>query len=193
MSPVKDIHLMSDDEVTKLVGEAHNHVKQVHGIDQDHSEFDRFLQMHPYYADAVAEYKRRNLGEPMQSQSPDYPDLRKQLNDFKSIFYGPHPCEKCGVIIVKKSREQGGQAYNVPSEGGQWESHVCSKSSDKVPEGSGEKIPLTAEKLPSEEVPAHEQEAAIKKEEPNITDAQLKEEVATRQEEADHEQGAGEQ
>ena len=152
MSPVKDVHLMSDDEVTKLVGEAHDHVRQVHNIDRDHSEFDKFLQMHPYYADAVAEYKRRNLG-------------RKS-----TVLNEPEFQQECSLTPEEIAEGK--------------------KTQNSVPEGSGENIPLTTEKLPSEEVPSHEQEAAIKKEEPNITDVQLKEEVATRKEE---QQGAGEQ
>lgn len=71
MSPVKDVHLMSDEEIVKVFGEAYNHVKQVHNIDKDHEEFDKFLAMHPYYADVIAEYKKRNLGTPKSSPNPD--------------------------------------------------------------------------------------------------------------------------
>ena len=30
------------------------------------------------------------------------------------IFYGPHACEDCGVMIAKASREQGGEAFDYP-------------------------------------------------------------------------------
>jgi hypothetical protein len=58
-------------------------------------------------------------------------------------YYGPHNCERCGATIVKASREEGGQSFDVPplllrvfqrgSEAGNpdvaypmtWEPHVC--------------------------------------------------------------------
>jgi hypothetical protein len=153
MSPVKDIHLMSDEEIVKLVGEAHNHVKQVHNIDKDHAEFDKFLAMHPYYADAVAEYKRRNLGETLK---------KGDVISIPSINL-VNPKSSSSVEIPQKSEE----------------------AQNPIPEGSGQEVPLIPPegKLPSEEVPAHKLEEAIKKEEPNITDEQLKEEVKLRKEE----------
>lgn len=45
------------------------------------------------------------------------------------IYYGPHPCEKCGLSIVKVSAEQGGQELDVPSgivyPNSMWRPHVC--------------------------------------------------------------------
>lgn len=42
------------------------------------------------------------------------PEVRSFNGDPTVVFYGPHPCEECGVTIVKASREQGGQAYDIP-------------------------------------------------------------------------------
>jgi len=42
----------------------------------------------------------------------DYPELRKQLNDYKSTFYGPHQCEGCGVYdVIRKAHRQGGESW----------------------------------------------------------------------------------
>jgi hypothetical protein len=47
----------------------------------------------------------------------DYLDLRRQLNDFESTFYGPHPCSRgCDAIcaspfIIRQSEEHGGAAF----------------------------------------------------------------------------------
>lgn len=62
--------------------------------------------------------------EPTATQS-DYPVLRKQLGDFYSTFYGPHSCEGCGTIIVKKSFEQGAQSWEERNEGELFISHHC--------------------------------------------------------------------
>lgn len=61
MSPVKTIQSMSDAELSKIVVDAHSHVKSVHNITKDHADFDKFLAMHPYYKDAVDEFKLRKL------------------------------------------------------------------------------------------------------------------------------------
>jgi hypothetical protein len=68
---------------------------------------------------------------PIQSQTPDYRDLRKQINDFESTFYGPHACGSCGAMIVKMATEQGGHAFSVPEENeisGKYKPHVCEGS-----------------------------------------------------------------
>ena len=31
-----------------------------------------------------------------------------------TIWYGPHACEVCGVVIVKAAREHGGAEFNYP-------------------------------------------------------------------------------
>jgi hypothetical protein len=54
---------------------------------------------------------------PVQSQTPDYQTLRKQLNDYQSTFYGPHNCEGCGKQdIVRQAFEQGAES---------WETNEC--------------------------------------------------------------------
>src|SRR6185312_2679662 len=68
------------------------------------------------------------LGDiPPQSQTPDYPELRNQINDFEHTFYGPHACDACGDQIVKMAVEQGGHAYDLPlpPNGGKYKPHVC--------------------------------------------------------------------
>jgi hypothetical protein len=55
---------------------------------------------------------KRNAELPVQSQTPDYADLRRQLNDYKTTFYGPHCCEGCGRHdIIRKAFAEGGAAY----------------------------------------------------------------------------------
>jgi len=45
------------------------------------------------------------------------------------IWYGPHPCENCGEMIAKLSREQGGAEVAYPTgliyPNTQWEPHQC--------------------------------------------------------------------
>lgn len=49
---------------------------------------------------------------PVQSQTPDYADLRKQLNDYKSTFYGPHRCDGCGMYdVIRKAYDQGAESW----------------------------------------------------------------------------------
>lgn len=70
-----------------------------------------------------------NLGRPEHAQTPDYPTLRKQLNDYKSIFYGPHRCEGCGYYdIVREAFEQGAESWEEwECKGGtEFVSHHCS-------------------------------------------------------------------
>jgi hypothetical protein len=65
---------------------------------------------------------------PPQSQTPDYPDLRKQLNDYASVFYGPHSCLGCGrPDVVKKAFEQGGDSWELPCKrnGLEYKPHHC--------------------------------------------------------------------
>lgn len=66
---------------------------------------------------------------PVQSQTPDYADLRKQLNDYQSTFYGPHACDGCGRYdIVRKALEQGADAWESPMKHGDsvYRPHHCS-------------------------------------------------------------------
>lgn len=45
------------------------------------------------------------------------------------IYYGPHECENCGLMICKMGHEFGGNAFNYPSEpiypNTEWHPHVC--------------------------------------------------------------------
>ena len=66
---------------------------------------------------------------PEHAQRPDYPTLRKQINDYASTFYGPHTCEGCGRYdIVRKAFEQGGESWESPvkSGDGTYRPHHCS-------------------------------------------------------------------
>jgi hypothetical protein len=42
-----------------------------------------------------------------------YADYAGQSDDI--VYYGPHACGVCGVMIVKAAREQGGAEYDAPS------------------------------------------------------------------------------
>jgi hypothetical protein len=45
------------------------------------------------------------------------------------IYYGPHACENCGLMICKMGREFGGNAFNYPIDpiypNTEWQPHVC--------------------------------------------------------------------
>jgi hypothetical protein len=47
----------------------------------------------------------------------------------KIIYYGPHPCENCGIDIAKMGREWGGTAFTYPQgpvyPNTEWMPHVC--------------------------------------------------------------------
>lgn len=63
----------------------------------------------------------------------DYPELRKQINDFESTFYGPHGCQSCGSSIIKMAIEQGGHAFTIPAANevsGKYRPHVCIETTD---------------------------------------------------------------
>ena len=66
---------------------------------------------------------------PEHSQTPDYPTLRKQINDHASTFYGPHSCEGCGHRdIVRKAFEQGADSWEEQEtiDGVEYVPHRCS-------------------------------------------------------------------
>jgi hypothetical protein len=71
------------------------------------------------------------MSKNVTSKSPketttDYAELRKQINDFESTFYGPHGCEHCGVEVVRMAREQGYHAFTVPKgEETKYKPHAC--------------------------------------------------------------------
>jgi len=45
------------------------------------------------------------------------------------IYYGPYACERCGEMICRVSREQGGADYTYPTgpiyPNTQWHRHTC--------------------------------------------------------------------
>ena len=47
----------------------------------------------------------------------------------KIVYYGPHTCENCGVMIVKMGHEWGGTAFTNPEgpiyPNTEWHPHVC--------------------------------------------------------------------
>jgi hypothetical protein len=44
-------------------------------------------------------------------------------------FYGPHECERCSIVIVKASREEGGEEFEQPDgpiyPNTPWQRHNC--------------------------------------------------------------------
>jgi hypothetical protein len=54
----------------------------------------------------------------------------------KIIYYGPHTCENCGVLIVRMGTEWGGTAFTNP-EGSifpntEWHPHVCDQALSRM-------------------------------------------------------------
>ena len=47
----------------------------------------------------------------------------------KIVYYGPHACENCGVLIVKAGREWGGAVFTAPDwpiyPNTEWHPHIC--------------------------------------------------------------------
>lgn len=45
------------------------------------------------------------------------------------IYYGPHPCEQCGIDIAKMGSEWGGNTFTYPNgpiyPNTEWYPHVC--------------------------------------------------------------------
>jgi hypothetical protein len=83
---------------------------------------------------------QKATGIPVQSQTPDYADLRAQLDDYTSPFYGPHSCAGCGKEIIKKALELGGTTYEErdPNLGlPRYELHQCSGQNPKRVVGTG--------------------------------------------------------
>lgn len=63
----------------------------------------------------------------------NYSELRAQLGDQVSTFYGPHGCSGCGELIVKRAIEQGGEAFTFPKlPGDKYEPHICDPASSKA-------------------------------------------------------------
>lgn len=58
-----------------------------------------------------------------------YADLRKQLNDYTSTFYGPSCCDGCGRYdVVRKNYEEGADSWESfeSKTGTTYEPHHCS-------------------------------------------------------------------
>lgn len=53
------------------------------------------------------------------------------------IYYGPHPCHNCGVMICKMGTQFGGNAFTYPDgpvyPNTEWHPHVCDPKVSKTP------------------------------------------------------------
>jgi hypothetical protein len=70
-----------------------------------------------------------------ESKQHDY--IRKEntimapltFRNSKIVYYGPHPCENCSVLVAKMGPEWGGTAFTYPSgpvyPNTEWHPHVC--------------------------------------------------------------------
>lgn len=70
-------------------------------------------------------------------------NMSKHSLSFRSsriVYYGPHPCENCGVLIVKMSPESGGNAFTAPEgpiyPNTEWHVHVCDPADVYVRKGT---------------------------------------------------------
>jgi hypothetical protein len=66
------------------------------------------------------------------------------------IYYGPHACHNCGVMICKMGHEFGGNAFTYPEgpvyPNTEWHPHVCdpkrvASNPPAVPSGSPDHLP----------------------------------------------------
>jgi hypothetical protein len=62
------------------------------------------------------------------------PDRREQMKcltfrNSEIVYYGPHECSNCGVLVAKMAIEFGGNAFTYPEgpiyPNTEWHSHVC--------------------------------------------------------------------
>lgn len=68
----------------------------------------------------------------------------------KLVYYGPHECSNCGVMVAKMGAEFGGNSFNYPEgpvyPNSEWQPHVCDpdlvsdktaqfRKADRVPPG----------------------------------------------------------
>lgn len=57
--------------------------------------------------------------------------IEKAIKDPEGIWYGPHECNGCGKLVIKKSLDQGGLTLDAPHNhhypNHQWEIHICEK------------------------------------------------------------------
>jgi hypothetical protein len=67
----------------------------------------------------------------MQPQPTNLPPQQHHLTfrNSRIIYYGPHECGNCGVLICKMGYEFGGNAFTYPSgpiyPNTEWHPHVC--------------------------------------------------------------------
>lgn len=115
----------------------------------------RFLVPREGDGDAWDEYTRRpvpewvsdsprslhNARRPHAARSRDSQMLTtskeiRPMNDDRT-FYGPHACAICGMMIVRASHQQGGEAFDQPDvpiyPNTKWKRHACSTLADSPP------------------------------------------------------------
>jgi hypothetical protein len=55
--------------------------------------------------------------------------MQPTIRDPQIIYYGPHACENCGVMICKMGYQFGGASFDYPAEpiypNTEWAVHVC--------------------------------------------------------------------
>lgn len=70
--------------------------------------------------------------------------LEKEIRDPRGIWYGPHQCEGCNRIIVKRATEQGpllaldAESFNRNYPNFVWHEHVCTPSGLPIGQAGGE-------------------------------------------------------
>jgi hypothetical protein len=77
--------------------------------------------------------------------------MSKPAMSFRSsriTYYGPHPCDNCGVSIVKMGHDFGGNAFTNPSghiyPNTEWHVHVCDPSDVHTTMGAAAKVVVQA-------------------------------------------------
>ena len=61
--------------------------------------------------------------------APPMPVHHLTFRNSRIIYYGPHACQNCGVLICKMGHQFGGNAFTYPSgpiyPNTEWHPHVC--------------------------------------------------------------------
>lgn len=77
-----------------------------------HPEWRRAYALIREGADLLLRRRARSTTEIIASgKQIDYPELRSAIDDFNSTFYGPHDCPHCGLEVVRRAMEQGGEYF----------------------------------------------------------------------------------
>lgn len=69
--------------------------------------------------------------------------LEKEIRDPAAVWYGPHQCEGCGRIIIRRDRRQGevlaldAEDFNHHYPNFVWTEHVCTPSGLPIGEAGG--------------------------------------------------------